>query len=392
MGTTAVRWFHSAMANAPVLNGQAGSLLAVLAACLEDGFDTKTINSISVASGVATVTISAGHTYDVAAVIRIAGATPAALNDDWRITAATASTLTFDCPGVPDGNATGTITCKRSPAGWTKAFSATNKAVYQAPSLAATRLFLRVDDTGTTNARVRGYEQMTSVDAGTNPFPTIATFADTAYNWTKSSAADSTSRPWVVVCDDAMIYLLTKFTTSASYTKSLFWFGDIVSYIPADAFHCAIAAMGTASPSFPGHGVGSMAYNSTTNGLSSETERMARRADQTALQPPISRFIPSANSGAIGGLNAFPAYPAPGGALNLYYPLLVPDTGASWNPTTPVRGHMPGMAAPWHSQPLSDLTVFDGGGVFEGRKMLMCAADYSANIGRIAFDITGPWR
>ena len=391
MVVTSVRWFHSEMPNAPTLNGQPGSLLAVLAACLEDGFDIKVANSIVVSSGVATATISAGHSYDVAAVIRIDGATPSTLNGDWRIAATTATTFTFLCPGIADGNATGTITCKRAPAGWEKVFSASGKAAYRSPSLIATRLFLRVDDGGTTVAKVRGYENMTSVDDGVNPFPTIGTFPETSYLWAKSSAANETKRNWVLICDDAMIYLLTRYSTGSSYTNSLYWFGDIVSYIPGDAFNCSISATGTTSPSFPGHILGSMGVNRTDNGGGESTERLARRADQVTKGQTFARMAPSGGSG-IAGSFGLPPYPGPGGALNLFYPIPLTDFGATFGTTVPMRGHMPGMAVPMHVLPLTHLQTFDGGGVFEGRKMMMCAADFASTEGRVAFDLIGPWR
>ena len=47
---TTVKHFHSAMSGAPVLNGTAGSLIAVLDACLQDGFGLKAASGITVAS------------------------------------------------------------------------------------------------------------------------------------------------------------------------------------------------------------------------------------------------------------------------------------------------------------------------------------------------------
>lgn len=390
MPASAVRWFHSGMSGAPVLSGTAGALIGILDACLINGFDTRTINTLVVSGGVATATISAGHVYDVHAVIRIAGVTGAlsVLNDDWRITSATGSTLTFACPGVADGSATGTITCKRSPAGWGKAFSATNKAVYRSANLLSTRLFLRVDDTIARNARVRGYEQMTDVDTGTNLFPTLASRAETAYAWLKSSVADSSARPWTIICDDAFIYLLTKYDTGGATTNTLYWFGDVVSYIPGDAFHCAIAATGTENPSSAGGLIGTMTFNST-----SVQEVMARRADQTTLTPQFARLIPTTSTSVpFSSSGSFPAYPAPDGALHLYHPVLLPDTGVAYGTTVPVRGHMPGFAAPWHSAPLSHLAMVEGAGAFTGRRVMMVAADMNNTVGRIALDITGPWR
>lgn len=55
--------------------------------------------------------------------------------------------------------------------GWTKAFSGTNMAAYK-QSAGSNQLYLRVDDTNATDARVVGYETMSDVNTGTGPFPT----------------------------------------------------------------------------------------------------------------------------------------------------------------------------------------------------------------------------
>ena len=60
---TDVKYFHSSQVGAPVMSqgGAAGLLIALLDACLVDGFGLKTVDSIVVASGVATANVSTGH-------------------------------------------------------------------------------------------------------------------------------------------------------------------------------------------------------------------------------------------------------------------------------------------------------------------------------------------
>ena len=131
------------MSGAPVLSGTAGTLIAVLDACLVNGFGSVTLNSLVVQNNVATATVSGGHGFamivgvnnvspGVGPVVRIDGATPAALNGDWRLASVpNSTTFTFAAEGIPDQTATGTITAKRAPAGWAKAFGGANKAAYQ---------------------------------------------------------------------------------------------------------------------------------------------------------------------------------------------------------------------------------------------------------------------
>ncbi|MCK9988853.1 MAG: hypothetical protein AzoDbin1_05325, partial [Azoarcus sp.] len=162
----AVRSYNNTMANAPQLSGTSGTLIAVLKACLEDGFDPRAINSISVSGGIATATISAGNPFAANEVIRVAGVTGAlsALNGDWRLASGGPTTFTFDVGSLPDGNATGTITALRAPAGWVQASAATNKSALKSGDVTATGKLLRIDDAGATYARVVGYETMSDVD------------------------------------------------------------------------------------------------------------------------------------------------------------------------------------------------------------------------------------
>lgn len=49
--STAVKFFHSEMPSAPVLSGTAGSLLAILDACLVNGWGLMTATSVVVSGG-----------------------------------------------------------------------------------------------------------------------------------------------------------------------------------------------------------------------------------------------------------------------------------------------------------------------------------------------------
>ena len=378
---TSVKWFHSGMTNAPVLRGQTGALIELLDACLLNGFDVRYVNSIVVASGVATVTISAGHSYEVPAVISIAGVTGelAALNDEWRITTAGASTLSFACPGVADGTAAGTITAMRASAGWAKPFSASGKGVYQSQVATSTQLFLRVDDTDARYSRVRGYENMSDVDTGAGLFPTLAQRVETAFTWAKSTVADTSARAWLLVADGAFIHFLPKHVPTNPHT--LHAFGDLVSYLSADAYHCICVAHVIAAPANSG---------ASHDGVSLTASTSTYCARQSTQSGAASAFIRSASipSGFMGvGMQP---YPGIDGKLQLAAPVLALD---STGVTSAIRGEIPGLLAPAHSVPLNHLSVVDGAGAFAGRKILMSSATYSTAVeARVAFDITGPWR
>src|SRR5882724_7747742 len=122
----------------------------------------------------------------------------------------------------------------KAAAGWTKAFAVANKGSYRMTTVGATGFYLDVDDSGSSatlgarSARMRGYETMTAVATGTNPFPVIATTAGIQVY--KSPTADATARAWILLADDKTFTLLTDpGSTSELSGWSVFHFGDIFS-------------------------------------------------------------------------------------------------------------------------------------------------------------------
>lgn len=305
--STPVKWFTSDMAGAPVLSGTAGALIAVLDACLVTGFNTKTLTSLVVSGGVATATVALGHGFVANAVVLIAGATPAALNGEACVSVVSANVFTFPTT-APDGPATGTITAKLAPAGWSKAFSGSNKAVYRADAVDGRRFYYRVDDTGTYDAPLRGYRTMTDVDTGATPFP--------ASDTVRLAKLESGAGPaWVCVADPYGVYLwVSAAATSAPNTGFVHGFGDLGRLTPSDAYCSYIAGWEVAAQN------GKSTVNAALGGV-----RSLGSALPTAALPSGWAGETSINAAAMvgdglsggwsSGLSG-PAYPAPhGGAL-----------------------------------------------------------------------------
>lgn len=377
---TSVKWFHSEMVDALVLSGQAGKLIEVLDACLINGFSVRTPDSVVVSSEVATVTISAGNPFEKHAVIAIAGASVAGLNAEWRIATSTATTFTFECPGLPDGIVTG-ASAKRAPAGWTKPFSAANKVVYQSADPLSTQLYLRVDDTDARYTRVRGYESMTGVDAGTGLFPTLAQHAETLWTWLKSTTADTAPHKWRLFADGRFFWLLLEGRVGYAPTPNLF--GDVTKVLPSDAYHCLIAANISASPANNGEG------HAGTNMTSNSTTRryFARAIGQTGGPVPHYGTALAAVNDWCG--TAFSAAPDAAGDVYIGSEVFLQDTEA-W--TGAHRGRLPGIRSSIQTNIGGDLTVLEAG----GRAYMIVQQARGNNApsgGGSAFvDITGPWR
>ena len=339
-------WYHSAETGAPTLNNAAGSLIAVLDALLITGFNTKAVTSVGVSAGVATAVIS-GHGYEVGKTLLIAGATPTVLNGNQVITAVVdANTVRWAAVGVPDGAATGTITAKRAPLGWVKAFAGANVAMYARTDPQATGMLLRMDDTKTggssaTYARAIGVETAGSVDSYTNKFPLDAQISGGVYISRGSDSA--ASKPWYAIGDGRTLYL---FTEDASYPVSIygyhaFAFGDVASFkVTGDGYACLIA--------------GGSANNGTNNFHWSNPDPaaaagmyLARLNNGIGGSAPASVWARAASSfiGSTGTTGSGPVYPSPvDNGMMIDSMVLLREALAAY--AHPIRGTLRGVAAP----------------------------------------------
>lgn len=372
---TSVKWFHSGMADAPVLRGEAGALIELLDACLINGFSTRSPDSVVVAGGVATVSISAGNPYDKHAVIAISGASEAALNAEWRIDTSAASSFTFLCPGVADGTVTGAV-LKRAGAGWGKPFVDTNVAVYQSLDPASTQLYLRVNDADARYTRVRGYEQMTDANTGTGLFPTLAQLAESGFTWAKSDLVSAANRAWALAADGRLIYFFPAWCGSMTSGKvaDAYRFGDFVSFAPSDGYSCCVAASGTPSPSYSANSLASAMALYTGTGC-----YLARGAAQAAGAMQHLSIFPLENVGHATGV--------PVDTKLHFAPVYVADGSLR---TSAVRGALPGFYLALDR--LSGITNYALSADDGTTVMHVQVGDYQDDSRYAGVDVGGPWR
>lgn len=371
---TTVKFFDSSMQGAPTLSNVAGNLISVLDACLVDGFGLKTCDSVVVAGGIATATISTGHSALPGSVVQLAGATPSGLNGQHKVISITTNTVVFDAYGVANGTATGTITLKMAPAGWVKQFSGTNLAAYKSGNVAATGSYVRVDDTGTTSARIRGYVNMSDINTGTDPFPTDDQISGGGY----INKSDGGVRRWWAVANDRFCYI----GTFGSYQQHALinGFGDIVSKKVGDAYRFALFAQSAdRAASNNSHD-----YNPIF-GIGSSSIRVMPRS-YSALGSAVA-INPAWFGSSISGWEAF-QFPNPVDNGIMFSTVHIKEGSAA-------RGAMPGSFA----TPQSIRTGIGDGYILDevsptGRKMMyrQFASDYSTGgRGGCFFDVTGPW-
>ena len=391
-----VRWFHSDMAGAPQLTTSPGSIIAILDACLIDGFGAATPdgNKITVSAGVATVEFSNGHDFEEYAVVEIAGATPSALNDVWRVTGATATAFTFDCPGISDGTASGSITVKRATPGyWEKAFGDNLVAAYRSTHPEGTGAYLRIDDSlpfnDTFAVPIRGYSVMTDIDSGQGEFPTFvqrpADNSSSNHNWNRISGDNLSS--WTLISDDRFFYFLP--CGYLNRGAALYEFGDISAPISMDQSNCVTSGHYRKSSI----GYQNTSANSVNNSGALGCHFMA--AADGSDPGTAYRKMGGYSGTLLYAVTSETPYPCPISGGYLYQPVMAADGAGQW------RGFCPGLF-----QTLNWLG--DGGGLPDGqlrrimprnqgyqRAMMHIKYQHQANENNypiIALDIEGPWR
>jgi hypothetical protein len=380
------------------LTGQNGSLINVLDSILVNGINSKSVTSLVVASNIGTVTCT-GHgfldrqtAYLYNQVVKISGCDQVDCNENWEVASITdANTFTITMTGVSDGTKTGTMTVKQAPLGWTKEFSGTNKAAYrQSEPVSGNRQFWRFQDDssvteGAKYSRVNIYETMSAVDSGTNPAPT------TGYRLVlKSSTADATARPYIIIGDSYGFWLIVFYNSATIGTTDnacVFHFGKIISEVPNDNWADLLAAGESANGISPVFNVNTMASNYTAIDVSLD---FIRKSD-----------------GQVGSVTAC-KLPGFGGMDNVSYKTAVGSVGFSFpfnNQTlytklilTEInrrnfRGYFPGLYYPIHNRPHNNFACFADG---EKKLMPVCifvtgdsvSWDYvSNNNGQVYFDL-----
>ena len=395
--TYPVKWITSTMRGAPVLSGTAGTFIGILDAFLLTGWGAANAISVTVADGVGTVIFDEGTYFEDHSVVLIAGATtPAELNGEARVLSHTNNSITFETD-APDGTATtgSTITFKYAPVGgWEKKYSGTNLAVYKSTDVMAAGHLWRVDDTGTTAARMVGYESMTDVHTGIGPFPTAAYISGGGYVY-KSMAASAAAARYAMAADSrtTLLGIAPGVVTNANYMWSnIRGFGDAIALAPSGDPWCSFLSA-----------TGSNAHGSATGALSGGSSSLAS-AGFTSFVRSVSALGASVTadvlpaSGSINTMSGSDSFmgPAPSvvdGQIKMAR-VFLKELG-----TNPPRCIVPGVLYVPQSGLASVVASHDiaeGDGPLAGRKLMAILGATSANTatpGGAAFiDITGPWR
>jgi hypothetical protein len=375
----------------PMVAGVAGSLLSALRIVLVTGGAATNVQTLTVASGVATATYAAAHSYIVGSVIGLSGADQSVFNDEFRVASVpTPNSITFPV-GAPDGAATGSIICALASAGWEEVFTDGNVAVFRPTHVESSRLFVRVDDSGTIDARIVCYESMSDAHTGVNPFPTSAQMSGGLY-WGKSR--DSAAHHWVAFADHRGLYFGVEYTAS-SVRYNLNLVGEIAPYKSGDGWSWIITGRRMVANSTSTSRDGSVGDSNT---VTANSMYLARSLDATPSPVPAygsGAGKNSANSFSYSGSATYSTvsvYPNPANAGLLLCAVEVIDTAG-------VRGLFPGVL---HARQDLNSAGFTTGLVLTptedlaGKKLMSVEIGNSYSTasntsGRMFMDISGTW-
>jgi hypothetical protein len=240
------------MTGAPSITDANGQMNVLLLACLVNGFNTQAPTGATASGGVITLTYATAPGFEVGATITLSGATNTAYNGDFRVLT-TGTTVTVSHATAPNGTVAGTLSTKYAGMGWTRPYSGTNLGAYRQGGSASHKRFIRVYD-GTMNStqriNARGYETMTSISAGTGPFPTTAEVAGNGPESLSMYTAGGGAGPWFCVGTPRSFYIMYAYDNAGgdvnpvAHTGSwgLFGFTELVDTTPGDIYAYNIPA------------------------------------------------------------------------------------------------------------------------------------------------------
>lgn len=393
---TSVKFYSSTMPGAPAVNGVAGSVTDMLDAVLVNGFGSKTATSLVVSGGIATLTFSGGASAaQPGSVILVAGATPSNLNGEQKVLTISSTTVTF-ATAEANTTATGTITFKIAPLGYTIEFTGTNVRAYKPIDVASSGCVLRAVDTDAVNVRVTGFRSMSDIDTGVGQFPNGSQMAGGLY-WRKSVYADTVAVPWVLIGDSRGFYIAMSPYQHVSYNAAVrdhvvYFFGDIEPARSGDPYACLLTGSNEVTPTQ----FGNFAWPYLGNDIGAYLARSVTGLGSGVIVERIPYAISNSvevSGRASTGYGPFPSIADYG--LRLAEMLICENPRSVLGP----RGTMPGyLYWPQLAPPGTLMTgdIVEGTGSYSGRKLVAVAVgavgSTAANTGAILFNSTGPWR
>ena len=304
--------------------------------------------------------------------------------------------LNYILVGGQGGNSAGIAYGTTPSAGWTQAYTGTNLVAYRGgldPTTGhGTQFYLYINDAGpgagtTQEARLCGYESMSSISTGFGQYPSAANGQGLSspavpgfLAFHKSNAATASARTWIAYADALTLYFFCQSDQNVNYYA--FHFGDFYSYAgTADKWRSlfigrtyentagAYDALGTCS------NVGFITYSGTNYGTTAypyQSHFSPRSFSGAGSCIAMSKFGDPAKANGCGATCTNGAFIIGNGAVPYPNP---PDNGLYLSPvwvgeptSSVVRGVMRGLWQSCHPiATFSDGQILTGSGAFAGK-------------------------
>jgi hypothetical protein len=260
------------------------------------------------------------------------------------------------------------------PVGWTIPFEdvPNNVAVFRSSNVGAgTGTYYRINDNLSYQyAEIKGYQNMTDVNTGTDKFPSSVELAGAGPYLAKIQSANNVDTgDWIIVATERSFYYCIQTYGLSNEVNGLpgNWFfgfvGDINSYIGSDPYCGCICAESTTTTVDDGGSSFEFHQEMDTNGGTGKY----LAGDHTGFQTSI-RYQHFSNVGITGTSN-------PGNYSNLFYP--DPITARTIfgkiyiAHNNGIRGEYPGLLMPYNKTPLTFLVDVPQEGAFIGQDWIV---------------------
>lgn len=259
----------------------------------------------------------------------------------------------------------------KQPAGWTKPFSGTNKAGYK-QGAGSNGFYLRVEDTTTSAARVKGCEDMTDIDTTVSDFPTNTQISGGLYIQKNNTAA---AFQWELIASEKFFVLLT--VQNQDNTRRQFMcFGDIASNKSGDAFGTVLIASDSSNIAIQTTSQVTSSFTGNYSGHYIARPHTQIGSSQQVAKNSAGQFSALGNGGVI--------YPSPiDGALHLASCFIS-------EPNAGLRGKLPCVWNPLHTAPFQQGDIITGTGEFAGKKFLASFTSMTSTT-QALFEISDTW-
>lgn len=313
----------------------------------------------------------------------------------------------------------GTAYGSQASAGWTAPYTDTTNHALVLKQGGGQGRYLRLGNPATVNANdgnwgrnyfmVRGYNSMTDVNTGTNPFPTTAQQATWYWLYAAQSAtgaADTINMPWRIAATDTFFYFAVNASQagySSYWSTAGHYFGDLYSYMPGDT--CQTVLTGWRDLSTDVNTSGSPIVSGGWNNYvpfkaavyATDMDNYCYIYSDTASnynpEPCEVNWLWSACQGSQQGWPGNNGFQNPGPNGSFMFTTAYMNVYNSSTGLINLRGELPGCVFPMHSTPFPDQYQFALGpdNYVEWDHASNSQGANASNLWTIALDLTG-WK